>query len=545
MGGKMKIVAGTLMLLFLFLSLAGYAIPPFRNGIRPPTPEEMEYLEEKVIKIEVIEPNKLALERYRLLPGKRVNLASAVKNYEWLPVVGSQGHQGSCAAWSVCYYYKTYQESKEHAWGHPDPNSHPEQVSSPAFGYNLVNGGYDGGSWPLFIMQLMVDLGCATWEDIPYDDSDYVSWPDEGGWRRAIPYRADTVAEIDLSSDTGINLLKQHLANGDLATMAIPIYENFYHDYPDDAEGINNGVLFHNVGSYLGGHALTVIGYDDDRSYWDGTETKYGAFEVVNSWGSNWGWEDADLGTKGFCWFSYEYMKDESYQEAWIMTDKQSYTPTAYGIFGLNHQKRGELKVTFRGGEDPLNPEWDFNCLPNLGGSWYQDDEGIWHEAEHPVNQNIVVDLTSYTSHPDEEVWLKVDDLPAGNHTGSDTTGQITYLSAEYPKVVSRDVPKDTFNGGSIYVQLGSPENLEEVFVYPNPCYPERGQLVNFVNLPLGEGVKINIYTVSGELIRTLSQKSTWNCRNQNGEEVVRGIYIYLITDETGNKRLGKIAIVR
>ena len=545
MRGKMKIVAGTLMLSFLFSSLAGYAIPPFRNGIRPPTPEEMEYLQGKVIKIEAIEPNELARERYRLLPGKRVNLASAVKNYQWLPVVGDQGNQGSCAAWSVCYYYKTYQESKEHGWGHPNPGTHPEQVSSPAFGYNLVNGGYDGGSWPLFIMQLMVDLGCATWEDIPYDDSDYVSWPEEEGWRRAIPYRADTVAEIDLSTDIGINLLKEHLANGDLATMAIPIYSNFYDDYPEDAEGINNGVLFHNVGSYLGGHALTVIGYDDDRSYWDGTETKYGAFEVVNSWGSNWGWEDADLGTKGVCWFSYEYMRDESYPEAWIRTDKQGYTPTAYGIFGLNHQKRGELDVTFRGGEDPLNPEWDFNCLPNLGGSWYQDNEGIWHEAEHPVNQNIVVDLTSYTSHPDEETWLKVDDLPAGSHTGSDTTGQVTYLSAEYPKVVSQDVPKDTFNGGSIYVQLGSPENLKEVFVYPNPCYLEKGQLVNFVNLPLDKGVKIQIYTVSGELIKTLSQKSTWDCRNQNGEEVVRGIYIYLITDETGNKRLGKIAIVR
>ena len=440
----MNVVIGVGIFLILFLFPGAYAKPPFVPGIRPPTPKEEEYLKGKVKEVKFIEPSELALRRYRLSPGKKFGLAVLVKNYQYLPVVGSQGGQGSCAAWSACYYYKTYQESKEHSWNHSDPNIDPEHVASPAFGYNLANAGEDSGSWPAVIMQLMVDHGCASWQDMPYDDSDYISWPDEDAWRNAIPYRAENAGEIYLGIDAGINLLKQALSNGDLATITIIVYENFYFYYPNDTDGINNGVLFDNSGALLGGHAMTAIGYDDDKPYFDGTETKYGAFLMVNSWGSNWGVEDPDIGTKGFCWISYDYMRDKSYyQTAWIITDKEGYEPTAYGIFGLNHNKRGELDITFMGGNDKNSPDWTFNCLPNLGGN-------------HPVNQNIVADLTSYNPDFSKKFWLKVYD------SGSPTTGQVTYMAVqedEEPRITSTDTPKDTVNGDYIYIMINQPPN--------------------------------------------------------------------------------------
>jgi hypothetical protein len=55
-----------------------------------------------------------------------------------------------------------------------------------------------------------------------------------------------------------------------------------------------------NPGNFYGGHALCVVGYDDDR----------GAFEIINSWGRKWG-------NGGFIWVSYKTFVDfvmESYE---------------------------------------------------------------------------------------------------------------------------------------------------------------------------------------------------------------------------------------
>ncbi|MBA7489561.1 hypothetical protein ES702_00095 [subsurface metagenome] len=98
-------------------------------------------------------------------------------------------------------------------------------------------------------------------------------------------------------------------------------------------------------------------------------------------------------------------------------------------------------------------------------------------------------------------------------------------------------------------------QTLEEVFSYPNPCYPERGQVVRIVNLPL-DIQKIYIYTTSGELVRSLERgdeieerpgyaTAIWDCRNENGQEVARGIYVYLAITIEGEKKIGKIAVVR
>ncbi|TET11109.1 T9SS type A sorting domain-containing protein, partial [Candidatus Aerophobetes bacterium] len=92
------------------------------------------------------------------------------------------------------------------------------------------------------------------------------------------------------------------------------------------------------------------------------------------------------------------------------------------------------------------------------------------------------------------------------------------------------------------------------IIIYPNPCYPNQGQIVTIANLPLASEVKIYIYDVGGNLVRTLgenetniegeSKTATWDCRNENGQAVARGIYIYFIPGAT-EKKTGKIAIIK
>ncbi len=92
------------------------------------------------------------------------------------------------------------------------------------------------------------------------------------------------------------------------------------------------------------------------------------------------------------------------------------------------------------------------------------------------------------------------------------------------------------------------------IIIYPNPCYPNQGQIVTIANLPLTSEVKIYVYDLGGNLIRTLgesevnieggSKLAVWDCRNNNGELVARGIYICFIPSAS-EKKTGKIAIIK
>lgn len=85
---------------------------------------------------------------------------------------------------------------------------------------------------------------------------------------------------------------------------------------------------------------------------------------------------------------------------------------------------------------------------------------------------------------------------------------------------------------------------------YPNPCNLNQTQEVTIDRLP--PEAKVFIYTISGELVRELEPQGligigdevTWNCKNENGELVARGIYIILVTSPTETKT-GKIAIIK
>jgi len=98
-------------------------------------------------------------------------------------------------------------------------------------------------------------------------------------------------------------------------------------------------------------------------------------------------------------------------------------------------------------------------------------------------------------------------------------------------------------------------QTLGEVFSYPNPCYPEQGQMIKITNLPWNIE-KVYVYTIAGELVRSLERgdeieerlhyfEAVWDCRNENGQEVARGIYIYLAVTNEGEQKAGKIAIVK
>jgi len=86
--------------------------------------------------------------------------------------------------------------------------------------------------------------------------------------------------------------------------------------------------------------------------------------------------------------------------------------------------------------------------------------------------------------------------------------------------------------------------------VYPNPWRSDRPGTpdhITFTNLAPNSTVKI--FTIAGHHVVTLPPvaggSTPWNLKNQNGDAVASGLYLYLITDPQGHKTRGKVAVIR
>jgi C1A family cysteine protease len=234
--------------------------------------------------------------KLKTIYGSSSSIPSEVDWSNGEPPVGDQGQQGSCVAWATGYYYKTYQEGKEHNWDLSTPN----HQFSPAFIYNQINGGQDNGSTIADAMKLIRQKGCDTLSEFPYSDTDYTTQPTETQLQEALPYRSVGYSEFfSGQGNANIDELKKYLATGDTIVFAIPVYSNFMYA-PDDP---NYVVGTKKKGRYFGGHAIQCVGYNDSLK----------AFKIINSWGTGWGYN-------GYTNVSYDFIQQYAW-EAWCMDD--------------------------------------------------------------------------------------------------------------------------------------------------------------------------------------------------------------------------------
>ncbi len=91
--------------------------------------------------------------------------------------------------------------------------------------------------------------------------------------------------------------------------------------------------------------------------------------------------------------------------------------------------------------------------------------------------------------------------------------------------------------------------NLSSVHVYPNPWRQDR----HTSSLPITfDGLSLNthitLFTVSGHAIKTLPTSNTsitWDLTNDSGEKVASGTYLYVMTTDQGDKKTGRIVIIK
>ncbi|MGD8912469.1 MAG: C1 family peptidase [Candidatus Thiodiazotropha sp.] len=228
-------------------------------------------------------------ERFGSSLGDEPTLPTSIDLSGNFPEPGNQGEQGSCVGWATGYALKSYQEKVEEQWAFTQAT-----IFSPAWIYNQINGGQDQGSRIDDAMQLIIDRGAATWQNMPYDDSNYTNQPSQQAIAQAANYKA-----LQYRSISSAQQMKAALANRTPVVAGIMIYEDLYR-----LSG-PNAVYNTTTGSELGGHAVTLVGYDDNQFG--------GAFKVINSWGTGWG-------DDGYFWLPYNMLWSVMGQ-ALVLTD--------------------------------------------------------------------------------------------------------------------------------------------------------------------------------------------------------------------------------
>ena len=89
------------------------------------------------------------------------------------------------------------------------------------------------------------------------------------------------------------NAIKTALKDGNAVVFGMMVYKNFW--------SYKTGVYKDYTGGQLGGHAMCLVGYDDDKN----------AYLVRNSWGNSWG-------EYGYGWIDYNTF-DKHLMDAWVI----------------------------------------------------------------------------------------------------------------------------------------------------------------------------------------------------------------------------------
>jgi len=245
----------------------------------------------------------LAAVSYEGLPG-----SYSLKQYAPLP--GDQADHGTCVAWAAAYAARTISESI--ALNRLNQTETTQNAFSPVYVYKNIRPDDPYGRYGTQIytaLDFIRDTGAVKMVDIErtvsfaninlsnyknyrnYPIGDYVTlFSDDDRQKPALIAR----------------IVKKSLSEGKPVIIGMNTPDSFI-DAKDVWEPTENPEYFYY------GHAMCVVGYDDNRHG--------GAFEVLNSWGRKWG-------NGGYIWIPYKTFADFVMEGYEIIDNITSYTDT-------------------------------------------------------------------------------------------------------------------------------------------------------------------------------------------------------------------------
>ena len=319
-------------------------------------------------------------------------------NMNYLPRVGNQDGLGACQAFAIYQYQLPYIYNSHYnrSWANTT-GPRPIRFSS-RFAYDTVTGGVDYGSNYGQEVAVAENQGIPLWRQFPYGSaitSLYPNFPmfadDNPQYipslvsQQAKKYSISTHMAIDYpgAGPGGTTLIKAYMEQYHApANIDIPIYPEF-----------DNASIYPRVGlptpteSSRGGHAITIIGWNDSLQVRNGDGTySTGAFIIVNQWQSDWG-GTISLGQNngsngGYAALSYAFVEKYGWG-AVIMSVNWPTTPASQAGIG-GYRNRSPLPIM-------PPPAGASKRVPStLAGSWY-----VHSVTTRDLGSNNI-DLSSY-----------------------------------------------------------------------------------------------------------------------------------------------------
>jgi hypothetical protein len=225
-------------------------------------------------------------------PASYAELPFSVSLKQFAPLPGDQDDYGTCVAWAAAYAARTISESV--ALNRRNQSETTQNAFSPVFVYRIIMPDDPGGMRGTQIysaLDMLRDTGAVRMAEIERFSS--FSRVDLSHFRKSRNYPIAGYVTLFSREDNRkpalvIRAVKRSLAEGKPVIIGMNTPNSFI-DAKIMWEPRENPEVFY------GGHAVCVIGYDDNKYN--------GAFEIQNSWGRKWG-------NGGFIWIPYKTFTD-------------------------------------------------------------------------------------------------------------------------------------------------------------------------------------------------------------------------------------------
>lgn len=256
-------------------------------------PTGLEFSKEKYE--EVVQSAPILMRSYTSLPS-----SYSLKAYA--PTPGNQGAQPSCVGWASGYGARTIAYAIKNNWKYNKTKIN-QHTFSPSFVYNQIKfkGDYNckRGSYIADAMKLIKNNGILRLNEFGYNQKNCTSKPSSYSLQTAKKntiYSFERLSKWGDNSNSFIRKVKKAISEKNPVVIGMNIKKSFYR-----AKGYWNA----SDSQSIGGHAMVVVGYDDN---------KYGgAFEILNSWGTFWG-------NSGYIWVKYNDFKTYT-NSTFVMVD--------------------------------------------------------------------------------------------------------------------------------------------------------------------------------------------------------------------------------
>jgi C1A family cysteine protease len=219
---------------------------------------------------------------YKAPPALLKALPPRIDLREQMPVVVDQGNLGSCTA----------NATSGQIW-HLELQQGHKPLIEPArlfiyYNSRVLEGTVkeDSGATIRDSIKSVVKWGFAAEEVWPYDIAKFTRKPPKKVYNSALKERIAKYARVAQTAAQ----IKARLAENHTVNFGFSVYESFETD-----EVFETGIVVMpgNDEALLGGHAVLIVGYDDEKEW----------YIVRNSWGLDWGDE-------GYFYMPYDYVHD-------------------------------------------------------------------------------------------------------------------------------------------------------------------------------------------------------------------------------------------